>query len=118
MRETGVPTLVTTEEKERAKAFEDRGKRKAWLLSDCRGSRDIQRTEDGLKTKPQKKMMLKAKKQRAERRRTLKGEKGTWFWHMERKVVSGTLQWWCLTRPKHVSLEVRMAPFTTYLFKQ
>lgn len=61
-RETGAPTLVTTEKKERAKAFEDRGKRRAWLLSGCRGSRDIQRAEDGLKTKPQKKMMLTARK--------------------------------------------------------
>lgn len=28
VRETGAPTLVTTEEKESAKAFEDRGKRR------------------------------------------------------------------------------------------
>lgn len=91
MHETGAPTLVTTEKQKRARPniyhFENRGKRKAWLLSDCRRSRDIRRAEDDFK--PQKKMMLKIKKERAERRQGSKGEKGTWFWHMERKVAVG-----------------------------
>ena len=83
--------MLMTEKQERAKPniydFENRGKRKAWLLSDRRRSRDIRRAEDDFK--PQKKMALKTKKERAERRQGLKGEKGTWFWHIECKAAVG-----------------------------
>lgn len=77
VRETGAPTLLTTGKKGRAKPniydFENRRKRKAWLLSDRRRSRDIRRAEDDFKL--QEKMTLR-NKETAERRKRFKGRKG------------------------------------------
>lgn len=68
MRETGAPTLLTTGKREEQKPniydFENRRKRKAWLLSDRRRSRDIRRAEDDFKL--QEKMTLETKRRQKE----------------------------------------------------
>lgn len=84
MRETGAPTLLTTEKREAQKPniydFENRRKRKAWLLSDCRRSRDIRRAEDDFKL--QKKMTLETKRgQKEEKVQREKRELGSGIWN-------------------------------------